>query len=208
MVSKSAAQRQKEKRDRKKKTGKYINIFISNEIIKKIKGRPSIIVEHFHAFSDLIKIIEDQKKENIMLRQRLDDSFNFTKMISEEWLKVYNEIKIPIHLGLNKDVVIAANAKRRKEKKRNFDFDILTYKQKELYRMAIDYASMMRNELFKYYEVMTEIKKVLVNLSKYDENSSKFDIQEIKDKCWKLSDNRIDFDKKEEIIYYQLKNFF
>ncbi|OQB75602.1 MAG: hypothetical protein BWX92_02554 [Deltaproteobacteria bacterium ADurb.Bin135] len=208
-MAKSALQRQKEARARKKKKGKFINIFVPNNVVKQLNGRPSMLVKHFQAFSDLIKIIESQKAENDLLRQKLDEATKALDVINEKWLKIYNNTKIPEYLGLKKDALMPANLKAIKKIERKkpytWNLDNLIHNQDYLNGLTTKYIDFIKEELYKCHNSILEIRQKLIYIFDMDEKRRKLIIREVKNICWELTDKKIFFDRKEEQMYYKLK---
>lgn len=83
---KTAAERQRDCRDRKKSKGKYVNVFVPREVAKKIRGNPSLLVKRFVEFSVLMNRIEELEEEldrvtshrevrKLRLRKRIENEF-------------------------------------------------------------------------------------------------------------------------------------
>jgi|GEM_PF-5439961 len=54
---------QRECRARKKKYGRYITIFVPNDIADKIKGKPSVLIQSFIGKKELIKTVISMDKK-------------------------------------------------------------------------------------------------------------------------------------------------
>ena len=64
------AKRQSAYRTRKKEKGKYVNLFVPPDIARKIKGKPSLLVERFAELSEVMDRLDEQEKDIRELRSQ------------------------------------------------------------------------------------------------------------------------------------------
>lgn len=103
------AKRQGAYRKRKKEKGKYVNLFVSQEIARKIKGKPALLVERFVELPEVMDRLEEQEKEIAELRsqrekRRISLSLKFENALIEKRFGESGE----------KDLLERANDERRR----------------------------------------------------------------------------------------------
>ena len=207
MAPKSGAQRQKEYRIRKKTQGRYITIFVPNEIAEKVEGRPNVLAEYFLKHSQLIEIIAEKDKETMALRKLLKEIMGEAGRMEKELAKVYNRKKLRelynVHYG---------NDHQTKEIQIKIDklpasLDVLRKLQWNFRTDIGEYSSKIGHELFSYWRVIRETREELDELvidKKRHQEREEIDIKKVKSlirrfrkKYSELSKRKEEFDKEE-----------
>ena len=207
MAPKSGAQRQKEYRIRKKTQGRYITIFVPNEIAEKVEGRPNVLAEYFLKHSQLIEIIAEKDKETMALRKLLKEIMGEAGRMEKELAKVYNRKKLRelynVHYG---------NDHQTKEIQIKIDklptsLDVLRELQRNFRIDVKEYSFKLRDELLSYWWViqgtMEQLNELVIDKKRFQEREE-IDIKEVKslirrfrEKYSELSKRKEEFDKEE-----------
>lgn len=82
------AKRQKLYREGKKKKGKYVNLFVPQDIARKIKGNPSLLVKRFAELSHVLDLLEQQDETIRELRSRREmRRIRQSQQFEREWIE-------------------------------------------------------------------------------------------------------------------------
>jgi hypothetical protein len=140
---------QRECRARKKKYGRYITIFVPNDIADKIKGKPSVLIQSFLDKEELIRTIISMDKEIISLNKEIYRIGMIAKECEKELRKAY----------LVKRRRELYNIKYDKRHRLDMDTKKLELYNTEIYRSLTFYeieAKKVNNELIKHIGLLKE----------------------------------------------------
>ncbi|MCX8022566.1 MAG: hypothetical protein N2745_07325, partial [Syntrophorhabdaceae bacterium] len=168
MRRKSPSERQKECRERKKKEGRYISIFVPNTIYEKIKGRPRILIDYFLINEEFINTIVELEKKHIALKRQMTEFVKQAKIIEKELERIYKRTKIePLYNILSsKDYWISAEEKLNHYKYYEGPWALLLYRREvlELQFNIKKYLEKLENNWYQWHYKINNLKDDLAKL--------------------------------------------
>lgn len=178
---KTAAERQRDCRDRKKSKGKYVNVFVPREVAKKIRGNPSLLVKRFVEFSVLMNRIEELEEEldrvtshrevrKLRLRKRIENEF-FWKLYEktvEDLPEIYAREREELRARLAEAEAKSARIERRSS--------LLSAATEALFNKLV-------GESGQYLEVIRGIRSILLNPRLKNEKIALLAMDRIRQEC-------------------------
>ncbi len=183
------SQKQKEYRLRKCKTGKYINIFVPNDIAIQIKGNPGILLDCYKESLNSFSKIGKLQEENARLRKTITcDIEMLAKKLRKE---IEKEIEDDFYrFNCNENSVDIRAIEKLKENFKNIlnensNMKEEIKKEKKFRKEVKKYIDMLVYENKIYIDILNTIKEYFKN--KEDEELQKI-FKIIEDKCNRYKD--------------------
>lgn len=219
MAQKSAAERQRECRERKKKEGRYVSIFVPNEIYEKIKGRPRLLIENFHANEELISIIVTLEKKHIALTRQMKEFVREARVLEKELSKIYRRkrIRTLYDIRYNKQYWAAAENKLNQHYEGPWALYLYKDEVNKLKRDTKSYIETLKSKWSEWYSKINQLKDELTQLfidprtrqqKEIERHVAINKLKAIEDLCWELYKDKLRFDMDERKIYYSLLKKF
>jgi len=219
MAQRSARERQRECRARKKKEGHYISLFVPHNVYEKIKGRPRLLVECFFANEELIEIIVELDKKNRALSLQLEDFIREARRLEEEHEKIYMRKRIRSLYDIRHSNKYFIEAEKDIYNYYYIPLALTTYKQQisSFKREIKDYISFLKLYLNKWYitseHLKKELKRFFDNQKREQQNEIESSIEmdflkSIYNICWQLYEDKLRFDITDRQQYGSLLKKF
>jgi hypothetical protein len=217
MTRKSAAQRQRECRSRKRTTGKYVTVFVPGPVVKKLGARPSNLVKYFLQNSQLIEIILEKEKESRALKQKLKEIMGQSRKIEEELAKIYSNERVRGLFDVQFDEKHRIRTEQIIELTLQEEFALLKFhriEMKDFQDKAKGYAYLLKNELAVYSEALQEVKDEFIRLTihrrgqweekEIDLEEAKSAIIKLRTLCRNALARKMEFDTTEKGMFSRL----
>jgi len=212
---KTAIERQRDCRQRKKQHGHYVSIFVPNGIYENIKGKPSLLLLGLMKNEELIEVIANLEKEKIVLELRLNELMESVQKMKKELLKVYSNKKLCSLVDIKPENHYELIAQEKIEKYFALPTSLHEYRRKvfQLKAQAAKIIESLNGEL-NYFKVQIErirdcVKDLIQNIKEGQDaigiRRVIVELREVKNTCWVLLDRVRRFESETGAEHRDLK---
>ncbi|OPY85488.1 MAG: hypothetical protein A4E65_00113 [Syntrophorhabdus sp. PtaU1.Bin153] len=176
------AKRQKLFREGKKKKGRYVNLFVPQDVARKIEGKPSLLVKRFLELSEVMDLLEQQDEVIRELRSRRE--MRRTRQ-SQQFEKEWFERRFG--QSSEKEVLERANGERQRLEKvlaeERSEHDAFRRSVYVITEAAGGLVQKVLDESEGYLETIQAISKALLNPRIKNERMKALAIDRIRQEC-------------------------